>query len=147
MDLFYLLLAFLAGACAPTQAGINSELSMIVRGPMQAALISFAVGTLALGVYCVLARSPWPAAEIIKSMPWWLWTGGFLGAFLVASTIFVAPKVGAVSLMVAMITGQMIISLFLDHYGWLAYPVYPINGWRILGILLVVAGVVTIRAS
>lgn len=146
MDFFYLLLAFLAGACAPTQAGINSELSVIARGPMQAAFISFAVGTLTLGVYCILARVSWPPMGVIGSMPWWLWTGGCLGAFLVASTIFVAPKVGAVSLMAAMITGQMIASVVLDHYGWLGYPVHPVNEWRLLGVLLLVAGVMIIRA-
>ena len=147
MDFFYLLLAFLAGTCGPAQAGINSELGTIARGPLQASFISFVVGALTLGAYCVLVRAPWPALGMLGSMPWWLWTGGCLGAFLVASTVFVAPKLGAVSLMAAMIAGQMIASLVLDHYGWLGYPVHPVNEWRLLGILLLVAGVMVIRAS
>lgn len=145
MELFYLLLAFVAGACASTQAGINSQLSVLTRGPVMAALISFAVGTLALGIYCLLSRVALPGMTALRSIPWWMWTGGFLGAFLVASTIFLAPKVGAATLMAAMIAGQMITSLLLDHNGWLGYPVHLFNEWRFLGALLLVAGVVIIR--
>ncbi len=42
-----LLLAFGAGCCLPVQAGINTLLRRFLGEPMQAALVSFAVGTLA----------------------------------------------------------------------------------------------------
>jgi transporter family-2 protein len=145
MDMLYLLLASLAGACAPAQAGINSQLGMMTRGPVMAALISFAVGVLTLGLYCLLSRVALPEMTAVRSIPWWMWTGGCLGAFLVAATIFLVPKLGAATLMAAMVAGQMLASLLLDHNGWLGYPVHPMSEWRSLGALLVVAGVVIIR--
>jgi bacterial/archaeal transporter family-2 protein len=48
MDLFYILFAFIAGTCAPTQAGINSQLRLWTNDPVFASMISFAVGTAAL---------------------------------------------------------------------------------------------------
>ena len=41
-----LLMAFGAGCCLPVQAGINTLLRRFLGEPMQAALVSFAVGTL-----------------------------------------------------------------------------------------------------
>ena len=45
MDLIYIVLAILAGVCAPVQAGICSQLRLRTVHPALAALISFAVGT------------------------------------------------------------------------------------------------------
>ena len=39
----------------------------------------------------------------------------------------------------------MLISLVLDQYGLIGFPVRPINGWRVLGAVLLVAGVALIR--
>ena len=92
MDLFYILLAFVAGACATTQAGINSQLRFWTNDPVFAAMISFAVGTAALLFYVLVLRIPWPAAKTIYYSPWWIWTGGLLGAFLVAVTVILVAR-------------------------------------------------------
>ena len=44
----WVLLALLAGAVLPLQAGVNAELARGGGGPVRSALGSFAVGTLAL---------------------------------------------------------------------------------------------------
>jgi bacterial/archaeal transporter family-2 protein len=143
--LVYIILAVAAGACAPTQAGINAQLRVSAGDPTLAALISFAVGTLSLFV-CVLAlRIPWPAVNTFSQLPWWMWTGGCLGAFLVFVTIILAPKLGAATTLAFMIAGQMFTSLILDHYGLIGFPEHPASGWRLLGGVLLVAGVVMIK--
>ncbi|MBI4962825.1 MAG: DMT family transporter [Desulfomonile tiedjei] len=145
MELFYLLLAAIAGACAPTQAGINSQLRILIEDPVLAALISFAVGTTGLLIYALVVRLPWPAMQTLVQLPWWLWSGGLLGAFIVAVTIVLVPKLGAATLMACMIAGQMVASLLLDHYGIVGYSEHPASIWRVLGVALVVSGVVIIK--
>ena len=145
MDLVYILLAFTAGACATTQAGINSQLRSWTNDPVLAAMISFAVGTAALLSYVLLLRIPWPAAKTLYYSPWWIWTGGLLGAFLVVVTIILVPELGAATMMAIMISGQMIAGVILDHYGLVGYEEHPANIWRCLGAVFVVAGVVMIR--
>jgi transporter family-2 protein len=141
----FILLAFVAGFCLPTQAGINTQLNLWSRSAILTATISFAVGTLALAVYALILRVPWPSGTPVSRYPWWIWTGGFLGAFLVASTVVLAPRLGATSMISLIIAGQMFASLFLDHFGWLGYQVHPVSGVRMLGVVLVVGGVVLIR--
>ncbi len=144
-SLFFLLLALAAGACAPTQAGINSQLRVFTGDPTLAALISFAVGTLSLLICCLVLRIPWPAAQTLSHLPWWMWTGGCMGAFLVFVSIILAPKLGAATTLAFMIAGQMFMSLVLDNYGLIGFPEHPTSLWRFVGVVLLVVGVVMIR--
>jgi len=141
----FILLAFVAGFCLPTQAGINTQLNLWSQSAILAATISFAVGTTGLFVYSLCLRIPWPAVDTILRHPWWIWTGGLLGAFLVASTVVLAPRLGAASMIALIVGGQMTASLVLDHFGWLGYQLHPISGLRILGVFLLTGGVVLIR--
>ncbi len=141
----YIVLAVAAGFCLPTQAGINSRLNLWTQSPVLAAAISFAVGTAALIVYAIILRVPLPSISSLKQYPWWIWSGGFLGAFLVAATIVLAPRLGAASMIALVVSGQMFASVVLDHFGLIGYAVHPINGWRVCGVLLLVGGVVLIR--
>lgn len=145
MDLFYLLLALIAGACVPTQAGINAQLRVWTGDPLLAATISFAVGTLFLVVFSSVLRIPWPPLKTAGDLPWWLWTGGCLGAFLVAVTVMLAPRLGATTMIGFLISGQMLAGLVLDQYGLIGYEQHPMNEWRVLGVVLLVTGVVIIK--
>jgi bacterial/archaeal transporter family-2 protein len=143
--LFYALLALAAGACAPTQAGVNAQLRVIAGDPVLAAFISFAVGTLSLLVCTLALRVPWPAFHTFSQLPWWMWTGGCLGAFLVFVSIILAPKLGAANTLAFIIAGQMLTSVILDNYGLIGFPVHPTTLWRLVGVGLLVAGVIMIE--
>jgi bacterial/archaeal transporter family-2 protein len=145
MELVYVLLAIAAGSCTPIQAGINSRLGTAAGSSILAALISFAVGTLTLLAYSAILRISWPSAKVFLGLPWWVWTGGSLGAFFVAVTIFLVPKLGAATMMASLLAGQMVASIFLDHYGLLGYPLHPTSTWRLVGVALIMAGIVLIR--
>lgn len=141
------LLALFAGICIPTQAGINSQLSVWTRSPVMAATISFAVGTIVLIAYVLLVRLPFPELNTVMRQPWWIWTGGALGAFFVATSIYLAPRLGATTMLAWFLAGQFSASLILDHYGWLGFAQHPITSVRILGVTLVAAGALLIRIT
>jgi bacterial/archaeal transporter family-2 protein len=146
MEAFYIVLVLIAGACAPTQAGINSQLvTLWAKDPAIAALISFAVGTLALLAFVVVVRVPVPAVTTAAQLPWWIWTGGFMGAFLVAVTVAAVPELGAATMIGFMITGQMLTSVVLDHWGLVGYSVHPVSVPRIVGAVLLISGVILIK--
>jgi transporter family-2 protein len=146
METFYIVVVLLAGACAPAQAGINSVLLRLWAGNViLAATISFAVGTLALLFSVLVLRIPWPGFGKITQLPWWLWTGGLMGAFLVTTSIAAAPILGAATMIGFMVAAQMVTSLFLDHWGLVGYPVHPINIPRVIGTILLVSGVIILK--
>jgi transporter family-2 protein len=141
----FALLAILAGVCIPAQAGINTRLSLWTRSPVTAAAISFLIGTLVLSGYLLLSRLPLPDWRSAAGQPWWLWSGGALGAFFVAVTIYLAPRIGATSMLAWMLAGQMLAALALDHYGVLGYPLHPLSPGRIAGVLMLVGGALMVR--
>lgn len=145
MKFFYVLLAMAAGVMMPVQAGINALLGSHVKTPFLAAFISFCTGAIALGLLCVLLRVPVPGLTVLGRLPLWMWTGGLLGAFFVTTTIVLAPKLGAVTLLASLVAAQMAASLILDHFGLIGYPVQPVNLWRILGVAFLVVGVVLVQ--
>jgi transporter family-2 protein len=142
---FYLLLAVVAGAMMPTQASINNKLAGYVASPISAAFISFLVGTVGLFVYMILTGTPLNSLFNIKDAPPIAWIGGLLGAFFVASTVILAPRIGVAMTFSLIVAGQMLITLVLDHFGFLGLPVKEISIARIGGVLLIIVGVVIIR--
>lgn len=142
-----LLLALGAGFGLPTQAGINGQLAAVVRSPVTAALISFAVGTASLLVFFVLLRLPLPAGAALSAQPWWIYSGGLIGAFFVAVIAWIAPQLGATTMLALILAGQLIASVLYDHFGLLGFSVHPLSFGRLAGIGLLVAGVLLIRNS
>jgi len=145
MRLFFIVMAFVFGALAPTQAGVNLRLRGFVGDPVLAALISFGVGTMVLFAYVLIMRTEMPNAGAVLKGPWWMWTGGFMGAFFVAAAVIVAPVLGAGTMMCWMVAGQMVASIALDHYGVIGYAVREATPGRVAGALLVVLGAVMIE--
>jgi transporter family-2 protein len=130
-----------AGMLLPIQTGINAQLRTVVGHPILAAFIQFVVGAAVLIVVFAATGAPFPQIGKLSSAPWWIWTGGLFGANYIVVAILAGPRLGAGTLLAVTVLGQMLISLVLDHFGWLGFPVHPINAWRIAGAILLLAGV------
>jgi transporter family-2 protein len=142
---FFIILAVLAGMMMPTQAAINNKLAEEVNGPILAAFISFVVGTVALFIYILITGVSLNNLSSLKNASIISWTGGLLGAFFVASAVILVPRLGVALTFSLIIAGQMLITLVLDHYGFLGVPVREVNIQRILGMFLIIGGVILIR--
>jgi transporter family-2 protein len=143
--ILYLAIVFLAGGLIAAQAGVNSQLSRAVGHPVLAATVSFLVGTAALLIWSVGVRGTWTGAAAALSAPWWVWTGGLLGAVFVVTTAWLAPVLGAATLLSVAIAGQMTCALVLDHYALAGFPHRPMSPGRAVGVALLVVGVVMLR--
>ncbi|HMM80211.1 MAG TPA: DMT family transporter [Pyrinomonadaceae bacterium] len=142
---FLIVLALLAGAVLPTQTALNNKLAVTVDNPILAALLSFIVGTLTLAIYSVATGVPLGNIAAAKNAPPAAWLGGVLGAFFVASTVILLPRLGVAMTFGLVVAGQMLITLFYDHFGLLGLDVKPMNFGRVIGVLLVIGGVILIR--
>jgi transporter family-2 protein len=137
-------LAVAAGLAAPVQFAVNSQLRSYVGGPVAAAAISFLVGTVVL----VVAAAPTVGrihGDRVAGAPWWVWTGGLLGAAYVAASIVLTPRLGAGATVVLFIAGQLLGSIVLDQFGLLRLPVHHATWPRLLGAVLVLGGAVLVQ--
>ena len=141
----YPLFALAAGAMLPIQFGINAQLADWLGGSVRAAFVSFVVGATALLVALLVASRGWPDRAV--DAPWWVWTGGLLGAFYVLGSIVTAPKLGAATLVALILAGQALASLAVDHFGWVGFDEQPVTLLRVVGMLVLAGGVVLVRLS
>jgi transporter family-2 protein len=145
VELPLFVLALVAGAGLPVQAGVNAALARHAGRSEVAAFVSFAVGTLALAGWLAARRVAVPSAGALARAPLWAWTGGLLGAFYVSVITHVAPRLGVVVTLALSIAGMMLASLALDTTGALGLAVRPLTGGRLLGAAFLVVGVLLVR--
>jgi bacterial/archaeal transporter family-2 protein len=138
------LLGLGVGVGLVVQVGMNSTLRAHLGSPIVAALISFLVGSLALTAYLLLSRTALPLRAQLTAVPAWAWLGGVLGAFYVASSVVVGPRLGAATLLALVVLGQLVTSLVVDHFGWLGFPHHPLTPVRLAGAALLFCGVLLV---
>ena len=145
MKSILLMAALAAGMLAPVQAGLNVKMGRALEDPLFAALISFAVGTLGLVGICVARGVEFSRISQGFSQPWPVWCAGLLGVFYVSATLILTPRLGAALTFSLVVAGQLLAALALDHFGLFGIPVQSISWIRVLGVVLITAGVVLIR--
>ena len=145
---FFLLAAaaMVAGGCVVIQQALNAPLrSELSSSAFWAAFISYTGGMLTLLLVLVVTREPWPAlSTIAKSSPL-SWIGGVFGTVYIVASIMLLPRLGAMTVIALLITGQMLASVAFDHFGLFGLAQRPIDIYRAAGALLLVLGVLLVR--
>jgi transporter family-2 protein len=145
--LLLLAVAVAVGAAVPLQSAVNAQMAASQGHPLYGAVTNTAVATVILTGLILAFRLPAPNLRAAASGPWWLWTGGFVGAAFVFGALFVAPRIGAAAFAAATIFGTVAASLVIDHFGLLGFPVKPMSLLRVAGTGCVLAGVVLLQAA
>ena len=150
MNIIYFMLAFIAGMGATLQANINSRLRLSLGNPVFSSLVNFTVGGMVL-VTIYIANSMITGNHIllpfasVKQTSWWMWTGGFLGALYVFTTVYTSPKIGFGSMFSLIVAGQILLAVIFDHFGFLGTHVHPVSLLRMAGVCLLSIGVYVIQ--
>ncbi len=142
----FALLAVGAGACIALQASANGNFrKSLGDNPLFAAAFSICGTVLTATVAMLILRPPVPSADALRAAPWWNWIGGPLGALIVLAGAALTRELGAALFIALVVGGQLVCSLVLDHFALLGLQQQPVTPIRVLGALLVVAGVVCIK--
>ncbi len=139
-------LGVLGGALSATQTTVNGRLGTGLGSAVAASLVSFVVGLACLVLINLAVRPRIDVARVrATNPPWWLWTGGLLGALFVVCTAADAPVLGTSLTVSVVLLGQIVSGLAVDHYGALGAVPRPVSTHKIVGALVVLAGVACVR--
>jgi bacterial/archaeal transporter family-2 protein len=142
-----IMVAALAGAGLALQSATNAVLGRLLGHPMWASFWQFAAGTVLIMSIMVVLRVPTPAiATAAITGPWWIWVGFVTGSFFVVAALSLAPVIGVGGFIAALVAGQMLASITLDHFGMVGLAVRPITMARLAGAALIIVGVLLITA-
>lgn len=134
----------LGGAAIAVQAPINAALGRGLGGPVPAAAVSFGVGFLVLMAISLLQGNG-GAYLRLTSVPAWTLLGGLLGAWYVFTAVWGVSSLGVVTLVAALVFGQMAAALVIDATGALGMAVREITPTRLAAAGLVGAGLLLSR--
>jgi bacterial/archaeal transporter family-2 protein len=134
----------LGGVAIAIQAPINAALGRGLGGPVPAAAVSFGVGFLVL-MTVSLAQGQGGAYLKLPSVPMWTLVGGCLGAWYVFAAVWGVSTLGVVTLVAALIFGQIAAALVIDATGALGMPVREITPTRLAAAAMVLGGLVMSR--
>jgi bacterial/archaeal transporter family-2 protein len=141
MKLHLYILTILLGVVLAVHLSMNGKVGSVLQNARVGNALFWCIG--ALGAMAI-GLSGWQtgALDPLKQVHPVLLTAGILGACLVFAIAWLIPKVGAGSVMITLLAGQVIGGLIMSHYGWLGSPVQPITITKAVGVLVMIGGVV-----
>ncbi|MBI5935305.1 MAG: DMT family transporter [Chloroflexi bacterium] len=76
-----------------------------------------------------------------RSVPWYAWTAGVFGLVVISAISYMIPRIGVAGSIITIVSGQLLVGMILDHFGWLGADVRPLDTTRLIGIGIVLFGV------
>jgi transporter family-2 protein len=138
------LVGILAGSMITIQSVLNASLGQRA-GNFGSVLLLTGV-SIALLVVLIIG---FPATANFKQLPgfseWYLYIGGALGVGILAAPILLIPRIGATATLTAIVLGQLLLALLIDHFGWLSSPKIEISLLRVVGVLFLLLGAFFLR--
>ena len=132
-------LGVVAGGLIAIQSVLNASLGQRIGN-----LGSVLVLTFISAITLIILIFFFPSTSNLSNLPgiseWYLYIGGLLGVAILAAPIFLVPRIGTTSTLIAIVLGQLTAALVIDQFGLFASPKIGINFIRVIGILLVVLG-------
>ena len=131
------------GIVLAVHLAMNGRVGEIIGNPRVANAVFWCIGALTAIVVGLTGWQSEAFSQITQINPLML-TAGVMGALLVFAIAALIPQVGAAGLFISLLTGQVITAMVLSHYGWLGSPVEPINIYKIVGVVLMIAGAIIV---
>lgn len=142
-----LVAAFGTGTLIALQTRLNGELGQRLGDGFLAAFISFGSGLVILALASLVWRPGRRGIRRVitalreRSIPWWLVLGGAGGAVFVLGQGLTVGALGVALFTIAVVCGQTVSSLLLDHRGLARMPATPATPQRVVGAALAVVAV------
>lgn len=145
---FWLIGGFFIGFGPPIQTAINSKLGQAVGSSFLAALVSFTIGFITLFIMKFIESRKFNLSKKSaqnESLKAFYFIGGALGAVYITANIVLMPYLGAALTTLAGMLGQMIIAIFIDHFGLLGIERRSVSYRKFIGIVVIVTGIILLR--
>ena len=146
MKYFLMLITFCVGTIIPIQAILNARLGRQTGGALMGALLSFLTGSICLIILNFIVNGQ-AILNLRQSAggPWYIWLGGFIGAIFVGYITWINQQQGVALTFALVVSGQIFISLLIDHYGLFGSAIRTITLEKFIGAVFIIAGIILIK--
>lgn len=136
-------ISIFTGIVLAIMISLNGGLGNISGNYASSVIIHF-VGLIGIIFVLIFTKSK---IKNLKGIPFYMFTGGLIGILTVLFTNIGFSGLG-VSLTVSLsLLGQLITSLIIDHFGYFNMPVIEFDKKKILGLIIIIAGIYVMTLS
>lgn len=136
----FVIAAVIIGCLMPVQAALNAQLTRTLENPYLTALFSLTTGAIAVTFLVMNHPAGFTNLKKLSTVSPHLLFGGVLGALFVGSSLFLISRMGAMAMIGAFITGQLLGSMLIDHFGLFGLEGQPLNYSRVAGVFFLAVG-------
>ena len=147
INIKYLIWALLAGSFIPFVGILNGRVARALGEPLHASVLLFGVAILLAIAVAILAGRGLPNVGDFKHLQPVEYLAGFVVAFYVISATVLAGKIGVANFIVMAVSGQIIVSLLIDHFGLFGAPIRPVNLLQLIGSVMLLVGLVVTQLA
>ena len=134
--------ALITGLAIGSQSTLSSRIGTLIGSFKTGVLMNLVGGALAGLVFIVLLFVNGKDFFKVPSVTWLLLTvAGALGILIITGVAFSLQRAGVAAGLATIILGQMVVSILADARGWGGAAPIPVTFPRILGLVLMAAGV------
>jgi len=133
--------AILAGSLMVVQAACNGALEKALDRPVTVGIVSLGAGITTLALAGLVSNQFELPLGRAGQAPWWAWFGGICGGIALLSQPIAAPRLGAAMYIGLFVTASTVVSVAMDHFGWLGFPEHTAGLGRIFGCALMIIGI------
>ena len=137
-------LLLLGGMAIAAQSSINGTLS-VRTDVVTTAWLTNVVASVILLLLVIFFESP--QAATMFSVPSWQLAGALFGNFSMIAIVIAVPRIGTAATIVAIIAGQIVMGLMVDHFGWFGNTQIVLDYKRLVAIALLAGALYLIYLS
>src|ERR671915_761588 len=133
------LLSLVAGLAGSVQVAVSGAFGRRI-GVLEATAFGAIGAALIVSALVLIARQGFGGVAAGLREPPWLWLNGAMGAIVVTTITFTAPRIGTFATIGLLIAGQLAMGVLIDAFGLFGLERIPISLARVGGLVLLAAG-------
>jgi bacterial/archaeal transporter family-2 protein len=136
-------LSLLAGVAGSIQVAVSGAFGRRI-GVLEATAFGSLGAALIICAIVLVARQGFEGVAAGLHEPPWLWLNAVMGAVVVLSITFAAPRIGTFATIGLLIAGQLAMGVLIDAFGLFGLERIPLNVARLVGLFLLAGGAVLV---
>ncbi|UOQ83518.1 DMT family transporter [Gracilibacillus salinarum] len=138
MDILMIFFTLLGGITLSAQSSVHGTFSR-KAGTIETTFLTMLTGLVFLTIIIIFFGK----GDVlgVLSAPSWQLSAAFLGTGFLLLSVIAVPKIGVIATNVAVISGQLSISMIIDHFGWFDSLVIPLDWKRLVALLFMIIAV------
>jgi len=136
-------LSVVAGLAGSVQVAVSGAFGKRI-GVLEATAFGAILAALIVTALVLVTRQGFGGVASGLREPPWLWLNGVMGAIVVTTITFTAPRIGTFATIGLLIAGQLAMGVVIDALGLFGLEQIPVGWERIVGLVLLAGGAVLV---